>query len=395
MTKAIAGSHTLLRLGLLTTLVLATAGPVVAATSKPAKPSIRNFLPRGGVPGTVITITGSNLSGATSVKVGGLKVTYVVRSATRVTATLPSTGRSGKVSVTTKTGTATSTGSFSVYAPDGSGTVTTPITSVPPGSSGNVVSFTYTAATGGMTDGAVSITVPSGWSAPVTTSAAGCTSATLGTVTTSGQTITDSGLTLAAGATTVITYGATSGGACSSADGASAPTSGGAATWQVQQKSFSTGTLTNLATSPSIAIYAANGSGTLTSPITSVGPSETGDIISFTFTAATGGMDNGVVTITVPTGWTAPVTANAIGCTSATVGTVTTSGQTITVSGLTLAGAATTVVTYGAASGGSCSSGDGVTSGSSAGAVTFAAQEASTASGGLAALASSPSITVT
>src|SRR5207302_9067377 len=110
--------------------------------------------------------------------------------------------------------------------------------------------------------GSVTLVVPSGWSAPSTTgSAAGYTTASSGTVSVAGSTITVSSLTLAAGNTFTITYGDTSGGG----PGATATSSTGAQTWQVQEKSTSAGSLANIASSPSITVYAADGSGTLTS----------------------------------------------------------------------------------------------------------------------------------
>jgi hypothetical protein len=118
-------------------------------------------------------------------------------------------------------------------------------------------------------------------------------------------------------------------------------------------------------------------------------------VIPFTYTAGLGGMTNGTVTITVPSGWSAPVTTNAVGCTTASAGTVATSGQTITVSGLTLTAGATLTITYGAVSGGSCTAADGATVGTTTGAASFSTQEASTTGGTLTAIASSPSITVT
>ncbi len=106
---------------------------------------------------------------------------------------------------------------------------------VPVNSNNDVVTFTYTAATGGMSSGTLTLTVPSGWSAPVTTNAVGCTTASMGTLSASGQTITVAGVTLAAGATTVITYGAVSGGSCNANDGATAPASAGALTFTVRE----------------------------------------------------------------------------------------------------------------------------------------------------------------
>src|SRR5207248_8918660 len=130
-------------------------------------------------------------------------------------------------------------------------------------------------------------------------------------------------------------YGDTSGGGA----GATATSSTSAQTWQAKEKSISGGSLTNLGSSPSITVNAADGSGTLTTPTANVGNGSTGNTIVLTYTAAAGGLSNGSITLDVPTGWSAPSTAGAnAGYTTASTGTVSVSGQTITVSSLTLAG---------------------------------------------------------
>src|SRR5207253_8203171 len=141
---------------------------------------------------------------------------------------------------------------------------------------------------GGLSNGAVTLVVPAGWSAPSTTGAsAGYSTSSAGTLTVSGQTITVSSLTLGGGSTFTITYGDTGSGG----PGATATASTGAQTWQAQEKSTSAGSLANLGSSPSITVYASDGSGTLTTPTSSVPFASTGNTITFTYTAATGGID--------------------------------------------------------------------------------------------------------
>ena len=198
--------------------------------------------------------------------------------------------------------------SITVYAADGTGTLTTPTSVVSASQTGRTITFTYTAATGGINNGSVTLVVPAGWSAPSTTGAnAGYTTASSGTVSVASQTITVSSLTIAGGSTFTITYGDTGGGG----PGATATSSTGAQTWQAQEKSTSAGSLANLGSSPSITVYAADGSGTLTTPTTNVSASQTGRTITFTYTAATGGINNGSVTLVVPAGWSAPSTTGA------------------------------------------------------------------------------------
>src|SRR6185436_1236516 len=235
--------------------------------------------------------------------------------------------------------------SITVYAADGAGTMSASISAVSASQTGRTITFTYTAPTGGISNGSVTLAVPSGWSAPSTTgSNAGYTSASTGTLAVASQTITVSSVTLAAGNTFTITYGDTGGGG----PGATATSSTGAQTWQAQEKSTSAGSLTNLGASPSITVNAADGSGTLTTPTTNVSASQTGRTITFTYTAPTGGISNGSVTLVVPSGWSAPSTTGAnAGYTTASSGTVSVAAQTITVASLTLAGGSTFTITYG------------------------------------------------
>jgi hypothetical protein len=136
-------------------------------------------------------------------------------------------------------------------AANGTGTMTTKTTSVTYGSTGHVITFTYTAATGGVSDGGVHLTVPAGWSTPSTTgTSAGYTTASTGTVSIDDQTVVVLGVTLAAGATLTINYGAKA----AKGPGATATTTVGAATWTATEKSTSGGTETNLAKSPVITV---------------------------------------------------------------------------------------------------------------------------------------------
>jgi hypothetical protein len=185
----------------------------------------------------------------------------------------------------------------------------------------------------------------------------------------------------------MITYGNTgSGGA-----GATAPSSSGAQTWQAQEKSTSASSLANLGSSPSVTVLAADGSGTLTTPTGTVNSAATGRTITFTYTAATGGISNGSVTALVPAGWSAPSTTGSnAGYTTSSSGTVSVAGQTITVSSLTLSGGSTFTITYGDTGSG----GPGATAPVPAGGQTWQAQEKSSSGGTLMNLAASPSITV-
>ncbi|PYX30259.1 MAG: hypothetical protein DMG77_10080 [Acidobacteria bacterium] len=78
-------------------------------------PTITSFSPDSGPVGTVVTITGNNLTGATKVKFGGVKATsFTVNSDTQITATVPTAAATGTIQVTTSGGTATSATAFTV-----------------------------------------------------------------------------------------------------------------------------------------------------------------------------------------------------------------------------------------------------------------------------------------
>jgi hypothetical protein len=73
-------------------------------------PIITSFTPASAGPGTTVTITGTNFTGATAVSFGGMAAaSFAVNSATEITAVLAA-GASGSVSVTTPGGTASLAG---------------------------------------------------------------------------------------------------------------------------------------------------------------------------------------------------------------------------------------------------------------------------------------------
>ena len=119
------------------------------------------------------------------------------------------------------------------------------------GSNGNTETFTYTAATGGTSNGSVTVVVPAGWNAPSTTAGnPGYTTASTGAVSVAAQTITVSGVTLSGGATMTIVYG-------SGAPGATAPAAAGSTAWPAKSKASVAGVLTSLGASPNITVAAA------------------------------------------------------------------------------------------------------------------------------------------
>lgn len=147
------------------------------------------------------------------------------------------------------------------YAADGTGTLTVSPSSVLAGSTGNALTFTYTAATGGMSNGEVDVAVPASWvsdggSAPQTTSSSGAGYTTAsgggGTVSVSGSTISVTGVTLSGGSTLTITFGSGSG-------LVTAPSAAGSPySFAGTEKSLSSGSLTALASSPTVTVNNTN-----------------------------------------------------------------------------------------------------------------------------------------
>lgn len=92
---------------------LTTAGGVpVDAGPFAVAPSITGFSPSTGAAGSTVKISGGGFAGATGVTVAGAAASFTVGSATSITATVPSYGAPGPITVTTPNGTATSTGLF-------------------------------------------------------------------------------------------------------------------------------------------------------------------------------------------------------------------------------------------------------------------------------------------
>jgi|GEM_PF-2807309 len=131
-----------------------TSGPVRVTNSRgtgvssaafnvlPA-PRIDSVSPSRGKPGTVVTLTGSGLSGATVVLIGtpAVEVPFTVAGDTKLTATSPSGTTSGPVSVQTPSGTAHSSEDFTVLS------VTAPsVTDVSPLTGGRGTAVTLTGA---------------------------------------------------------------------------------------------------------------------------------------------------------------------------------------------------------------------------------------------------------
>ncbi len=90
-------------------------------------PALVSFAPATGAAGGSVTLTGLNLTGATSVTFNGVAATsFTVSSGTSVTVTVPTGATTGPISITTPGGTALSTTPFTVT----SGALTVPCTAI-------------------------------------------------------------------------------------------------------------------------------------------------------------------------------------------------------------------------------------------------------------------------
>jgi hypothetical protein len=107
-------SKSLARIGFAAAVAAIALVAVSAALAVAAKPSITAFTPSAAKPGATVTIEGKNLKGAKAVEFAGLKGTFKVVSAAKITAKVPAKAKSGKISVVTSSGTAVSSSMLKV-----------------------------------------------------------------------------------------------------------------------------------------------------------------------------------------------------------------------------------------------------------------------------------------
>ena len=110
--------HIRVAFGALLLLSVASVVPASTPAAPGGAPKISGFSPTSGRAGTIVTIAGSNLTGATAVAFNKVAATtYTVVSTSQIKATDPAAATSGRISVTTPAGRANSGGSFTVTRP--------------------------------------------------------------------------------------------------------------------------------------------------------------------------------------------------------------------------------------------------------------------------------------
>lgn len=93
---------------------LVMAQEALQATPNPNPPTITSVSPQSGAVGSVVAITGTKFTGATSVKFNGVAAVFTVDSPAQISATVPAGALTGAITITTPTGTATSAAAFTI-----------------------------------------------------------------------------------------------------------------------------------------------------------------------------------------------------------------------------------------------------------------------------------------
>jgi uncharacterized repeat protein (TIGR03803 family) len=102
--------------GALTGDVIVTTGSTVLSTLASFKitPTYKSFAPPSGPVGTVVTFNGTGLTQTTKVTIDNVSASFTVVSDSEITATVPTGAATGKIVVTTKGGSVSSSTSFTV-----------------------------------------------------------------------------------------------------------------------------------------------------------------------------------------------------------------------------------------------------------------------------------------
>lgn len=88
--------------------VITSKGTLTALSKFKVLPTIKSISPTSGPVDTLVTVTGTGLTGATKATVGGVEATLKAISSTEVEVTVPTEAKTGVISVTTAGGSANS-----------------------------------------------------------------------------------------------------------------------------------------------------------------------------------------------------------------------------------------------------------------------------------------------
>lgn len=109
-----------------------------------AAPQITSVSPNQGLPGSTVTITGTNLANATSVTIGGETATHSANTNTSITAIVPATASPGPTQIRVTTAGGSDTADFTVLEDDPGGGNEATITGIDPTSGGPGTEVTIT-----------------------------------------------------------------------------------------------------------------------------------------------------------------------------------------------------------------------------------------------------------
>ena len=142
------------------------------ASDNPNAPQVTGFSPAAGVAGTLVTVSGTNFTGLTSVTFGSVAASVGSSSATNIQTTVPAGAITAPITVATPNGTNSSAQSFIILNGSGTATVqnaTAPYTGrniFPRSTPGQTLQVVFTPPAAGTIEG-LQITVPAAFGAPV------------------------------------------------------------------------------------------------------------------------------------------------------------------------------------------------------------------------------------
>ena len=284
-----------------TTGRITVTGPGGTATSATdftvvSPPTVTGFTPASGPAGTTVVVTGTNFMLASAVAFNTSNATFLINSATQITATVPSGATTGKIKVTNPASSASSVASFLVtpvissFTPSSGNTGTSVVLTGTAFTGATSVAFNGTAATFTVNSATkITTSVPSGaTSGPITVTTPGGTgtSASNFTVGSAPPAITITGFNPTSGpvGTSVTITGTGFGGA------SSVKFNGTAATFVANGTTQVTATVPSGATTGNVTVTATAGTATSSGAFTvTTGPAITG------FTPASGPVGTSVV----------------------------------------------------------------------------------------------------